>query len=96
MKTSSDSVVYLNAHWAADLYLCINLNKCIVWGCSGCYVFHVSFSIICNEALHADSNSELRVFLGKLQVIKLKVETLCPLQDKRFVVATRLRVQALP
>jgi hypothetical protein len=35
------------------------------------YVFRVSFPSMCTETLHADSNSELRVFLGKLQVIQL-------------------------
>jgi hypothetical protein len=36
------------------------------------YVVRVNFPNICTETLHADSNSELQVFLGKLQVIKLE------------------------
>jgi hypothetical protein len=35
------------------------------------YVFRASFPNIFTETLHADRNSKLQAFLGKLQVIKL-------------------------
>ena len=35
------------------------------------YVLRVSFLKVCTETLHADCNTELRAFLGKMQVIKL-------------------------
>ena len=60
-----------------------------------CYVLRVSFPHMCTEKLHADSNSELQVFLGKLQVITL-AEKRSVLYNIKFICrSTRLRVQAL-